>query len=80
MCTSPFLLSRFDLCDLFHLGYRLFLTSFRVSVGIFFFFFYFVFSFIVDTFSFFFPRLLCFVISVQRSNSIGRIRQRGEVG
>merc|ERR1712071_251534 len=52
MCTSPFLLSRFDLCDLFHLGYRLFLTSFRVSVGIFFF-FYFVFSFIVDTFSFF---------------------------
>merc|ERR1712071_348978 len=37
MCTSPFLLSRFDLCDLFHLGYRLFLTSFRVSVGIFFF-------------------------------------------
>jgi len=28
----------------------------------------------------FFPRLLCFVISVQRSNSIGRIRQRGEVG
>merc|ERR1712071_244040 len=53
MCTSPFLLSRFDLCDLFHLGYRLFLTSFRVSVGIFFFFFYLVFSFIVDTFSFF---------------------------
>merc|ERR1712127_328078 len=52
MCTSPFLLSRFDLCDLFHLGYRLFLTSFRVSVGIFFFFFL-LFSFIVDTFSFF---------------------------
>merc|ERR1740119_42159 len=28
MCTSPFLLSRFDLCDLFHLGYRLFPEAF----------------------------------------------------
>merc|ERR1740128_20565 len=79
MCTSPFLLSRFDLCDLFHLGYRLFLTSFRVSVGIFFFFLLCFFFHCCYIFVFF-PRLLCFVISVQRSNSIGRIRQRGEVG
>merc|ERR1740128_1486149 len=79
MCTSPFLLSRFDLCDLFHLGYRLFLTSFRVSVGIFFFFST-LFSLSLLIHFRFFPRLLCFVISVQRSNSIGRIRQRGEVG
>jgi len=60
MCTSPFLLSRFDLCDLFHLGYRLFLTSFRVSVGIFFFFFSTLFSLSLLIHFRFFPEAFVF--------------------
>merc|ERR1712071_199208 len=53
MCTSPFLLSRFDLCDLFSFGVSSFSPLFSRFCGNIFFFFYFVFSFIVDTFSFF---------------------------